>query len=374
MPTRRKPIPQTAPLASYRAARARIDRAIARVLASGRYVLGSEVEAFEREFAAYIGCRHAVGVGSGTDALVLALRALGLPPGTPVATVSHTAVATVAAIEIAGLTPLLLDIDPATYTLAPAALERALSGGRRVGAVIVVHLYGQAADLDALMPLARRHDATLIEDCAQSQGAALGGRRLGSIGDVACFSFYPTKNLGAVGDGGAVLTSDRDLAVRLRELREYGWRERYVSAVPGMNTRLDPIQAAVLRVKLPGLDRANARRAAIAARYDRGLAKAGLGLPLRRAGATHVFHQYVVRTPRRDALRAALDRAGIGTTVHYPVPVHLQPAYRGRVGLDPGGLGESERAAREVLSLPMFPELGAGDVARVIAAVKAAQV
>lgn len=370
MPTERKPIPQTAPLAAYRATRARIDRAIARVLKSGRYILGPEVEAFEREFAAYIGCRHAVGVGSGTDALVLALRALGLPPGTLVATVSHTAVATVAAIELAGLTPLLLDIDPATYTLAPAALERAFGSGRRIGAVIVVHLYGQAADLDALAPLIRRHGATLIEDCAQCHGATLGGKRLGSMGDIACFSFYPTKNLGAVGDGGAVLTSNGDRAMRLRELREYGWRERYVSAVPGMNTRLDPIQAAVLRVKLPGLDRANARRAAIAARYDRGLAKTGLGLPTRRPGATHVFHQYVVRTPRRDALRAALDGAGIGTTVHYPVPVHLQPAYRGRVALDPGGLGESERTAREVLSLPMFPELGAADVARVIAAVK----
>ncbi|HEV2263923.1 MAG TPA: DegT/DnrJ/EryC1/StrS family aminotransferase [Stellaceae bacterium] len=373
MASRRKPIPQTAPLAAYRASRARIDRAVARVLASGRYILGPEVEAFEREFAGYIGCRHAVGVGSGTDALVLALRALGLSPGTPIATASHTAVATVAAIELAGLTPLLLDIDPATYTLAPAALERAFADSPRIGAVIAVHLYGQAADLNALARLTRRHGVTLIEDCAQSHGAMLDGRRLGSIGDVACFSFYPTKNLGAVGDGGAVLTSDNDLAARLREIREYGWRKRYVSAVSGMNTRLDPIQAAVLRVKLPGLDRANARRAAIAARYDRGLAKTGLGLPVRRSGATHVFHQYVVRTPRRDAVRAALDRAGIGTAVHYPVPVHLQPAYRGRVGLDPGGLGESERAAREVLSLPMFPELGATDVARVIAAVKATQ-
>lgn len=372
MPAGRKPIPQTAPRAAYRTVRARIDRAVARVLASGRYVLGPEVEAFEREFAGYIGCRHAVGVGSGTDALVLALRALGLPPGTLVATVSHTAVATVAAIELAGLAPLLLDIDPTTYTLAPAALARAFGSGRRIGAVIAVHLYGQAADLDALVPLARRHGAILIEDCAQGHGATLGSRRLGSIGDIACFSFYPTKNLGAVGDGGAVLTNDNNLAARLREFREYGWRERYVSAAPGMNTRLDPIQAAVLRVKLPGLDRANARRAAIAARYDRGLAKTGLGLPVRRPGATHVFHQYVVRAQRRDELRAALDRARIGTAVHYPVPVHLQPAYRGRVALDPGGLGESERAAREVLSLPMFPELGAADVARVMAAVKAA--
>jgi len=372
MTTRRKPVPQTAPLASYRAARSRIDRAIARVLTSGRYILGPEVEAFERAFAAYIGCRHAVGVASGTDALVVALRALDLAPGTTVATVSHTAVATVAAIELAGLTPLLLDIDPARYTLAPAALERAFADGHRIGAVIVVHLYGQAADLGAILPLARRHGAKVIEDCAQSHGATLGGKRLGTLGDVACFSFYPTKNLGAFGDAGAVLTSDHDLAARVRTLREYGWRERTVSAIPGMNSRLDPIQAAVLRVKLARLDRANARRAAIASRYDRGLAKTGLGLPQRRPGAAHVFHQYVVRAKRRDDLRAALDRAGIGTTIHYPVPVHLQPAYRGRIALDPGGLGESERAAQEVLSLPMFPELGAADVARVIAAVKAA--
>jgi len=371
MASRRKPIPQAAPLAAYRASRSRIDRAVARVLASGRYVLGPEVEAFEREFAAYIGCRDAIGVGSGTDALVIALRALGLAPGTLVATPSHTAVATVAAIELAGMTPLLLDIDPATYTLAPAALERAFGGGRRIGAVIAVHLYGQAADLDALVPLARRHGAKVIEDCAQSHGATLGNRRLGSIGDVGCFSFYPTKNLGAVGDGGAVLTGDAALAGRIRGLREYGWRERYVSAVPGMNSRLDSLQAAVLRVKLAALDRANARRAAIAARYDRSLAKTKLGLPQRRPGATHVFHQYVVRVPHRDALRAALDRAAIGTAVHYPAPVHLQPAYRGRVALDPGGLAESERAAREVLSLPMFPELRAEDVARVVMALKA---
>lgn len=371
MATRLRPIPQNAPLASYRAARARIDRAVARVLASGRYILGPEVAAFEREFAAYIGCRHAVGVASGTDALTLALRALDLPPGATVATVAHTAVATVAAIELAGLTPLLLDVDPATYTLAPAALERALAGGRPIAAAIVVHLYGQAADLGALLPLARRAGAKLIEDCAQSHGATLDGKRLGSFGDVACFSFYPTKNLGAFGDAGAVLTDDGNLATRLRERREYGWRDRYVSAVPGMNTRLDPLQAAVLRVKLEALDRANARRGAIAARYDRGLARTGLGLPQRRPEATHVFHQYVVRVPERDRLRAALERAGIGTAVHYPVPVHLQPAYRGRLALDPGGLGESERAAREVLSLPMFPELAVADVARVIAAVKA---
>ncbi len=368
---RGRSVPQAAPLASYRAVRARIDRAVARVLAGGTYILGPEVEAFEREFAGYVGCRHAVGVASGTDALTLALRALQLPAGATVATAAHTAVATVAAIELADLKPLLLDIDPASYTLAPAALERALAGGRRIAAVIVVHLYGQAADLGALLRLARRCGAKLIEDCAQCHGAALDGRRLGSFGDAACFSFYPTKNLGAFGDAGAVLTDDDNLATRLRELREYGWRDRYVSALPGMNTRLDPLQAAVLRVKLTGLDRANARRNAIAARYDRGLTRTGLILPQRRPGATHVFHQYVLRSAARDRLRAALGRAGIGTAVHYPVPIHLQPAYRGRLALDPGGLGESERAAREILSLPMFPELAAADVARVIAAVKA---
>ena len=364
-------IPQTDPKAAYQAQRPAIDAAIARVLERGRYVLGEEVASFEREFAAYVGARHGVGVASGTDALVLALKALGVGPEDFVATVSHTAVATVAAVELAGARPLLVDVDAASGTMDPASLARALaSPPGRVAAVVPVHLYGQPADLDAILPLARRHGARLVEDCAQSHGARLGAARTGGIGDLAAFSFYPTKNLGALGDGGLVTTSDDALAERLRALREYGWRERYVSDIAGMNSRLDELQAAVLRVKLASLDADNARRAALAAAYDRGLVGLALELPRRREGASHVFHQYVVRSPRRDALREALAARGIATNIHYPVPVHLQPAYRGRVALCPSGLGETERAAREVLSLPLYPQLPDAAVGEIVAALE----
>jgi dTDP-4-amino-4,6-dideoxygalactose transaminase len=242
----------------------------------------------------------------------------------------------------------------------------------RIAAIIPVHLYGQPADLAAIAELARRHGARIIEDCAQCHGALFAERRAGSFGDLAAFSFYPTKNLGAFGDGGMVVTSDHHLAERLRELREYGWRERYVSHIAGTNSRLDELQAAALRVKLAALDADNARRVAIADAYDAGLSGLPLALPARRAGASHVFHQYVVRAAERDALRDALRRHGIGTNIHYPVPVHLQPAYRGRVALDSRGLRESERAAREVLSLPMFPQLDDEASARVIAGLRAA--
>ena len=254
-------------------------------------------------------------------------------------------------------------------TLDPAALGRALaSPPGRIAAIVPVHLYGQAADLEAILALARRHGVRVVEDCAQCHGARLGARRLGSLGDIAAFSFYPTKNLGAVGDGGMVVTDDDALAARVAALRQYGWGERYVSDVPGLNSRLDALQAAILGVKLGRLDSDNARRAAVAALYDAGLAGAALALPARRAAATHVFHQYVVRHGRRDGLRAALGRRSIGTLIHYPVPVHEQPAYRGRIAIGPGGLGESERAAAEVLSLPIYPELGAAAVQRVVAA------
>lgn len=366
------PIPQADPRAAYRAHRTAIDAAIARVLDSGHYVLGAEVRDFERDFAAYIGVRHAIGVASGTEALVLALEALQLTPGTYVATVSHTAVATVAAIELAGLKPLLIDIDPATYTLDPAALARALAHPPGpVGAVIPVHLYGLPADMAAILDLGRQYGFRIVEDCAQSHGALLAGKRAGSYGDLAAFSFYPTKNLGALGDGGAVATNDDACAARLRELREYGWRERYVSHAIGMNSRLDEIQAAILRPKLRRLDADNARRQAIAGLYDERLRGLGLGLPARRTGATHVFHQYVIRGARRDALRAGLAERGIGSNIHYPLPVHLQPGYRDRVAVGPGALAETERAAREVLSLPMFPELDHAQAARVAAALRA---
>jgi dTDP-4-amino-4,6-dideoxygalactose transaminase len=370
-------IPQNDPKAAYLAQRDAIDAAIARVLDSGWYILGKETAAFEAEFAGAVGARHGIGVGNGTDALVLALRALGIGAGKTVATVSHTAVATVAAIEMTGARALLLDIDPATYTMDVAALAEALArpprGIERIDAILPVHLYGQPADLAAIAPLAGRHGATLIEDCAQCHGARFDGQPAGSVGAVACFSFYPTKNLGALGDGGMVTTSDDALAAELRAIREYGWRgRRYVSERTGVNSRLDELQAAILRVKLASLAQDNARRRAIAARYDAGLAGLQLTLPARAPRVEHVFHQYVVRSPRRDALRAALQEAGIGTNIHYPMPIHLQPAYRGRIAIGATGLAETERAANEILSLPMYPQLADAQVDRVVAALRAA--
>lgn len=357
-----------APLADYLASKDAIDAAIQGVLGRGRYILGPEVEAFEREFAAFVGVPHAMGVGNGTDALVLALRALGVGPGDVVVTVSHTAVATVAAIELVGARPLLVDVDPETCTMSPGHLAATLEAwaGPRPKAVVVVHLYGHPADMPAITEVARRHGMAVVEDCAQGHGARWGGRAAGTWGDVAAFSFYPTKNLGAIGDGGAVVTGDAGLATRVRRLREYGWRERYISDEPGLNSRLDELQAAILRVKCRRLEADNARRRQLGARYAAGLAGLPLRVPSTRPGADHVFHQYVVRTPARDGLRAFLASRGFPTAVHYPRPVHLQPAYLGRVDLGVGGLGETERAAAEVLSLPMHPHLLDEDVDHVV--------
>ncbi len=367
-------VPQADPGAGYRAHAAEIDAAVGRVLGSGWYILGAEGRAFEADFAAWLGSSHAVGCGNGTDALALALRALGIGPGSTVATVSHTAVATVAAIEMAGATPVLLDIDPLHYTMDPAELADLLAapppGLPPVRAVIPVHLYGQAADLDAILKLAARHGVAVIEDCSQAHGATLGGRRLGTLGAVGTFSLYPTKNLGALGDGGVLATDDPALAERLASLRQYGWRTHYVSDEVGINSRLDEIQAAILSVKLRHLDAANAARGRIAARYDAALAATDLAPPARRPDAQHVFHQYVVRSPGRETMRSRLRAAGIGTGIHYPVPVHRQPAYQGRVVLGPAACRASERAAAEVLSLPMFPELTDAQVSAVCDALK----
>ncbi|MBM3504002.1 MAG: DegT/DnrJ/EryC1/StrS family aminotransferase [Alphaproteobacteria bacterium] len=365
-------IPQTDPRASYLEHRGAIDRAIQVALESGRYILGDEVKRFEQEFAAFNGARHAVGVGSGTDALVLALRALDVGPGDTVATVAHTAVATVAAIELVGAHPLLLDVDPVDFTLDVAELADVLKRGARIKAIVPVHLYGHPARIDDLLGFARDYGLRVIEDCAQAHGATIGGRTVGTLGDVGCFSFYPTKNLGAFGDGGAVITNDEALARRVVELREYGWRERYVSATAGQNSRLDELQAAILRVKLATLPRDNQRRQALAAHYDAGLAGTPLATPARRAGVSHVFHQYVVRAERRESLRAALAAAGIGTAVHYPVPVHRQPAYAGRIAVGPAAMRHTEPLAKQVLSLPMYPQLPGDAVKQVIAAVHAA--
>ncbi len=366
-------IPQTDPRANYLAHKAEIDAAIAQVLMAGRYILGEPVAAFEREFAAYLAVGHAIGVASGTDALHLALRACGIGPGSYVFTVSHTAVATVAAIELAGATPVLVDIDPATFTMDPQRLEDALQRvtaggeGARRGAVIPVHLYGHPADMVAILEIARRYDLWVIEDCAQAHGAAIAGRKTGAFGDMAAFSFYPTKNLGALGDGGAVVTNDAELAERARLLREYGWRERYVSALPGLNSRLDTLQAAILRVKLRHLDAENERRRAAARLYTELLQESDLRLPIERPGMRHVYHQYVVRSSRRAAFQARLHERGIGTLIHYPVPVHRQPAYAGRLPCA-GDLSQTEAAAAEILSLPMFAELSDDQVRAVAAA------
>lgn len=351
-------IPQSSPLANYLAHKDEIDRAIRRVLESGRYILGPEVSSFEHEFADYLGCLHAVGVASGTDALYLALRACDVGPGDALITVSHTAVATVAAIDMCGATPVFVDIDPSTFTIDVAEIEAAITTyAGRIKAIVPVHLYGRPARITDIVDLAARYGIPVIEDCAQAHGAVWQNRKAGTFGDLAAFSFYPTKNLGGFGDGGAVVTSNAALADRVRRLREYGWEDRYISQTPGHNSRLDELQAAILRVKLLHLDEDNSRRVHLAHCYSKALATdKGLRLPLTQAPATHVYHQYVIRTTARDSLRNYLQAEGTGTLVHYPVPVHQQPAYAGRFRM-PTSLIETERAAREVLSLPLFPEL-----------------
>jgi dTDP-4-amino-4,6-dideoxygalactose transaminase len=362
------PIPWASPAAQYRAHQTEIQAAIARVLDNGHFVLGEEVEAFERAFAQYCGVAHGVGVASGTDALELAMRALGVGPGDEVITVSHTAVATAAAVLACGATPVLVDIDQASYTLDPSKIEAAITP--RTKAIVPVHLYGQAADMDAILALARAHRLRVIEDCAQCTGGRYGARRLGSLGDIACFSFYPTKNLGAIGDGGMVITSDADLAARVRRLRQYGWDEARKTHEVGRNSRLDPMQAAILAAKLPHLDADNARRADIAARYDRGLAGLPFVVPAARANATHVYHLYVVRCDDRTGLMAHLRADQIGSAVHYAEPVHVQKGYAEKCVLPKGGLPVTEATVNKILSLPIYPELTEAEVDRVIASLR----
>jgi dTDP-4-amino-4,6-dideoxygalactose transaminase len=338
--------------------------ALERVLASGCFILGPEVEAFEQEFASYHGVRNAVAVATGTDAIELALRAARVGPGDEVITVAHTAVATVCAIERAGAKPVLVDIDPNTYTMHPGAAAAAITP--RTRAVIPVHLYGHPANLDALTALTERHDLLLIEDCAQAHGARWNGRLVGTFGALGCFSFYPTKNLGALGDGGAVITRDEYLADRLRRLRNYGQVERYHHDERGINSRLDEIQAACLRVKLAHLDDHNAARRRIAEDYHHHLR--GVIIPEEHGPVTHVYHLYVVRHRERDRLSQRLRQKGIGTLVHYPIPIHQQPAYED-LEYGPGSLPHTERAATEVLSLPLYVGLTSADVLNVAEAI-----
>ena len=355
----------------YEAIKPELDAAAARVLASGWYILGPEVQAFEQSFAELCGVAHAIGVGNGTEALYLALVGLGVGQGDEVITVANAAVYEPLTILQAGARPVFVDVDERSHTIDPALLEAAITP--RTRAIMPVHLYGRMADMDAILAIARRYRLAVVEDCAQAHGAVLKGRAAGSIGACGCFSFYPSKNLGALGDGGMVVTDDDDLAARLRRLREYGWQRRYYTTdAGGINSRLDELQAALLNVKLGHLERWNERRLQIARRYDDLLAGAGLDLPELREDGTHVYHLYVVRARERDRLQAALQVRGVGTAVHYPLPAHLQPVYQDLGMAAPGSLPATERLAGEVLSLPIYPELTDMEVDAVAAAVREA--
>ncbi|MBN8716001.1 DegT/DnrJ/EryC1/StrS family aminotransferase [Thermomonas sp.] len=345
---------------------AELDAVWARVRDSGWYILGPEVEAFEQEYATYCGARHCVGVANGLDALHLVLRALGVGAGDEVIVPSNTYIATWLAVSQCGAVPVPVEPDPATHNLDPERVEAAITPRTKV--ILPVHLYGQPADLDPILSIARRHGLRVLEDAAQAHGARYKGQRIGAHGDAVAWSFYPGKNLGALGDAGAVTTNDAAVADRLRVLRNYGSRVKYVNDVQGWNSRLDPLQAAILRVKLAHLDEWNARRAEIAALYLRELADCGVVLPQVPDWAQPVWHLFVVRHPRRDELQQRLAQAGIQTLIHYPIPPHRQQAYAG-LGLAEGALPIAERLAAEVLSLPMGPHLPHADAKMIIGAV-----
>jgi dTDP-4-amino-4,6-dideoxygalactose transaminase len=345
-----------------------LDEAVSRVVSSGWYLLGAELEAFENVFAKYVGVKHCVGMGNGLEALRLILTALGIKAGDEVIVPSNTYIATWLAVSYAGGTPVPVEPDASTYNLDPTSLEAAVT--KRTKAILPVHLYGQPADMDPIQNIARKFGLRVIEDAAQAHGARYKGKRIGALGHAAGWSFYPSKNLGAFGDAGAVTTNDDDLAVRLRQLRNYGSRVKYVNEVRGFNSRLDEIQAAVLRVKLGHLDEWNDRRRRIAAFYLAELSETELMLPRVFDWAEPVWHQFVVRSKHRDALQRYLETAGIGTLIHYPIPPHLQGAYK-ELGLRKGSLPVSEAIHREVLSLPMGPHLSKDQADTVVQAVRA---
>jgi dTDP-4-amino-4,6-dideoxygalactose transaminase len=340
---------------------------MAEVLSSGWYVLGKRVEAFERAFAQFCGVDHAVGVGNGTDALEIALRALEVGRGDEVVTVANAGMYATTAIEAAGATPVFAEVDRVTMTMSMDSLERALSV--RSKAIVLTHLYGRLADVHAALAVADRYGVPIVEDCAQAHGAAVDGRRAGSFGALGCFSFYPTKNLGACGDGGAIVTSNGALAGRARSLRHYGWSDKYLTTVPGgQNSRLDELQAAFLLVKLPHLSKWNARRCQIAQRYSSEIRHPRIELPVIEPGL-HVAHLYVVRSSDRNALREHLKNLEVASDVHYPIPDHRQPAISAR--FRETSLPVTELQAAEVLTLPCYPEMTDGEVSHVISACNA---
>ncbi len=354
----------------YRSIKREIDRAVLDVLAAGVYINGSNVRALEEEIARYAGTRYAVGLNSGTDALHLALRALDIGPGDEVITTPFTFVATTEAIGMVGATPVFADIDPLTFNVDPSSIERVVT--RRTRAILPVHLYGLMSGMDELLAVAARHGLPVVEDCAQAIGAQWDGRPAGSAGTIGCFSFFPSKNLGAYGDGGMLVTSDADIAARVKRLRAHGAAVKYHHDELGVNSRLDEIQAAILRVKLQHLDEWIDARRAVAARYTTSLGGlAAVETPSSPSPSRHAYHQYTVRVGERDAVARALERGGIQTMIYYPVPLHLQ-AVHASLGYGAGDFPESELAASEVLSLPMFPELEDVEIDRTIAELEAA--
>ena len=361
-----EPIPQLDLTAQHASIGGELREAVERVLASQQFILGREVAALEEELALFCGVAHGIGVASGTDALMLALRAVGVRPGDEVLLPTFTFVATASAVTALGATPVFADIHPNTYNLDPVQLERRVSPKTR--AIIDVHLYGLPADMDALLAFARARKLPLIEDGAQAIGASYRGRRVGSLADIACLSFYPTKNLGAAGDAGMILSNSAEVAARLRTLRNHGQTARYISSEPGWNSRLDEIQAAILRVKLRHLPDWQRARQAHAAEYTRQFQMPGIMPPQIPEGSEHVFHQYTIRVEERDALQRVLAEQKIASAVYYPVPLHLQPLFAG-LGYKPGDFPHAEHAAKEVLSLPMYPELRPEQLARVADAV-----
>ncbi len=335
-----------------------IDEAVARVLASGWYILGQEVQDFEAEFVAYLGAGFGVGVGSGTDALTLALQAAGVKSGREVITVSLTAVATTVAIEQAGCVPVFVDINPETFTIDPDRIEIAIN--RKTQAIVPVHLYGHPCEMDIIMVMAEKHNLVVVEDCAQAHGARYKGQMVGTFGHAAAFSFYPTKNLGGWGDGGMVVTPHLEIADRVRQLRQYGWDEKRISQIKGRNSRMDELQAAILRVKLHYLDEWNRERRDTASHYNYALADTDLVLPQASDNVFHVYHQYVVRTKNRDKILSLSHQDGLLLQIHYPVPIHQQPAY-----LTNDYLPHTMQASREIFSLPIYPDMHVGVIQRV---------
>ena len=353
--------------AQYAAIGAELEAAALEVLRGGAYILGPNMRALEQEVAAFIGTVRGIGVASGTDALRLSLHALGLKPGDEVITTPFTFVASANTISRAGATPAFVDIDPGTFNIDPTKIEAAITP-RTVG-IVPVHLYGQPADMDAIMAIAERHGLWVLEDCAQAIGARWDGRPVGGFGAAGCLSFYPTKNLGAAGDGGMVITNDPQLAEQIELLRRHGGKDKYSVSMVGYNSRLDELQAALLRVKLRHLHEWTAARQRVAARYDALLADTPVTRPAVADGATHVYHQYTIRAPRRDALVEHLREHAVGAMIYYPYPLHRQAIYAG-LGYAEGSLPESERAGREVVSLPIYPELTDAQIETVAGAIR----